>query len=56
MLVYVRWVDRDDMGNMDEELEEQDEERDDEADRFEAKFNFRYEEADANQVTSKIVY
>lgn len=54
MQALYRWVDRDDM-EFNDEFEAEDEERDDEADRFEAKFNFRFEEQDANQVTSKFV-
>ncbi|EAR96396.3 KRI1 family carboxy-terminal protein (macronuclear) [Tetrahymena thermophila SB210] len=45
------WVDRDDMG-LDEEFEDKDLEEDDEADRFEAKYNFRYEEPGANEVVT----
>lgn len=45
------WIDRDDMG-MDEEFEDKDLEQEDEADRFEAKYNFRYEEPEANEIVT----
>ena len=46
-----RWVDKDEFG-LNEDFEEADLHQDDEADRYEAKYNFRYEEPDANQVTT----